>query len=288
MVDEDESVDLSFGLEGKVTVVTGGAAGIGAAIARAFVAKGARVALVDRDIDTARAHARNLGENARAFQCDVADPSSAENAVRSVLTEFGHMDMLANCAGMVVLAPAEDLTPQMWDTTLAVNLTGTFLMSQQVGRAMLEAGGGKIINIASQAASIGLDQHAAYCALKGGRPWPRARWPGRLALGVARRAARAVCGRPGCAAAASRSSSPGGVPGDLAAVPLAISRRSDTGQVPRCPGLTPSRIRRWCAHRVPVDAPTGSGRMRYLATHLAIARLPLAGRREGAMIPTQP
>jgi NAD(P)-dependent dehydrogenase (short-subunit alcohol dehydrogenase family) len=76
MVDEDESVDLSFGLKGKVTVVTGGAAGIGAAIARAFVAKGARVALVDRDIDTARAHARNLGE--RAFQCDVADPSSAE------------------------------------------------------------------------------------------------------------------------------------------------------------------------------------------------------------------
>jgi len=61
MVDEDESVDLSFGLKGKVTVVTGGAAGIGAAIARAFVANGARVALVDRDIDTARAHARNLG-----------------------------------------------------------------------------------------------------------------------------------------------------------------------------------------------------------------------------------
>jgi NAD(P)-dependent dehydrogenase (short-subunit alcohol dehydrogenase family) len=168
MVDEDESVDLSFGLKGKVTVVTGGAAGIGAAIARAFVAKGARVALVDRDIDTARAHARNLGENVRAFQCDVADPSSAENAVRSVLTEFGHMDVLANCAGMVVLAPAEDLTSQMWDTTLAVNLTGTFLMSQQVGRAMLEAGGGKIINIASQAASIGLDQHAAYCASKAG------------------------------------------------------------------------------------------------------------------------
>jgi len=168
MVDEDESVDLSFGLEGKVTVVTGGAAGIGAAIARAFVAKGARVALVDRDIDSARARARNLGENARAFQCDVADPSSAENAVRSVLTEFGHVDVLVNCAGVVVLAPAEDLTSQMWDTTLAVNLTGTFLMSQQVGRAMLEAGGGKIINIASQAASIGLDQHAAYCASKAG------------------------------------------------------------------------------------------------------------------------
>ena len=191
MVDEDESVDLSFGLKGKVTVVTGGAAGIGAAIARAFVAKGARVALVDRDIDTARVHARNLGENARAFQCDVADPSSAENAVRSVLTEFGHMDVLANCAGMVVLAPAEDLTSQMWDTTLAVNLTGTFLMSQQNGRAMLEAGGGKIINIASQAASIGLDQHAAYCASKAGVRGPA---PG----GRAPRAGCCPAGSAGC------------------------------------------------------------------------------------------
>jgi D-threitol dehydrogenase (NAD+) len=126
MVDEDESVDLSFGLEGKVTVATGGAAGIAPPFARAFVAKGARVALVDRDIDTARAHARNLGENARAFQCDVADPSSAEKSVRSVLAEFGHVDVLVNCAGVVVVAPAEDLTSQMWDTTLAVNLTGTF------------------------------------------------------------------------------------------------------------------------------------------------------------------
>jgi D-threitol dehydrogenase (NAD+) len=113
----------------------------GAAIACAFVAKGARVALVDRDIDTACAHARNLEENARAFQCDVADPSSAENSVHSVLTEFGHVDVLVNCAGVVVVAPAEDLTSHMWDTTLAVNLAGTFLMSQQVGRAMLEAGG---------------------------------------------------------------------------------------------------------------------------------------------------
>ena len=282
MVDEDESVDLSFGLKGKVTVVTGGAAGIGAAIARAFVAKGARVALVDRDIDTARAHARNLGENARAFQCDVADPSSAENAVRSVLTEFGHMDVLANCAGMVVLAPAEDLTSQMWDTTLAVNLTGTFLMSQQNGRAMLEAGGGKIINIASQAASIGLDQHAAYCASKAGvrGPAPGGRGASRWVL---------PDGQRGLSAAAPGARRPHRGHRRLAACPetwplcrwLSAAARG-AGQMPRCPGLTPSRMRRWCAHRVPVDAPTGSGRMRYLAPHLAIARLPLAGRREGA------
>ena len=119
----------------------------------------------------------------------------------------------------------------------------------------------------------------------GARRGSRARWPGRLALGVARRAARAVCGRRGCAAAASRSSSPGGVPGDLAR----LCRRhqpppGDAGQVPRCPGLAPSRIRRWCAHRVPVDArDPGPGRMRYLARHLTIRPAsPLPGRREWA------
>jgi hypothetical protein len=108
MVDEDESVDLSFGLKGKVTVVTGSAAGIGAAIARAFVAKGARVALVDRDIDTARAHARNLGENVRAFQCDVADPSSAENAK---IVSATHRREPTASAGRVRPASAESPGP---------------------------------------------------------------------------------------------------------------------------------------------------------------------------------
>ena len=94
------------------------------------------------------------------------------------------------------------------------------------------------------------------CRLPGRRAaWPRARWPARLALAAARRAARAVCRRPGCAAAASGSSSPGGVPGDLAGCAAGVSRRPGTSA--RClaaRGLAPSRIRRRCAHRIPIDA----------------------------------
>ena len=77
MPTEDAAVDLSFSLEGKVAVVTGGAAGIGAAIARAFVSKGARVVILDLDFEAALAQAGKLGRNAAAVACNVADPSSA-------------------------------------------------------------------------------------------------------------------------------------------------------------------------------------------------------------------
>lgn len=168
MTHPGKNIDLSFSLGGKIAVVTGGAAGIGAAIAGAFVAKGAQVAIIDRDSDAARNQAAKLGHHVRAFSCDVADHSSVKDAVRAVLAEFGRVDILINCAGVVFLAPAEDLTQQQWDATLGVNLKGTFLMSQEIGRAMLQAGGGKIVNMASQAASVGLEQHAAYCAAKAG------------------------------------------------------------------------------------------------------------------------
>lgn len=168
MTHDGKNIDLAFSLARRVAVVTGGAAGIGAAIARAFVAKGAQVAIMDRDSNTAHDQAAKLGQHVRAFNCDVADTSSVKDAVRATLKEFGRVDVLVNCAGVVFLAPAEDLTEHQWDATLAVNLKGTFLMSQEIGRAMLLAGGGKIINIASQAASVGLEQHAAYCASKAG------------------------------------------------------------------------------------------------------------------------
>jgi NAD(P)-dependent dehydrogenase (short-subunit alcohol dehydrogenase family) len=84
------------------------------------------------------------------------------------MAQFGRIDILVNNAGVSVLAPAEDLAVSGWDTTLAVNLKGTFLMSQAVGKHMLAARSGKIINIASQAASVALKYHAAYCASKAG------------------------------------------------------------------------------------------------------------------------
>jgi len=160
-------VDFDFSLNGKVALVTGGAAGIGAAIATAYATKGARIAVVDLDEAGAARTASGLVES-RGFRCDVADPDSVRETVDAVLEVFGRVDILVNSAGVVQLAPAEELSVKAWDATIDVNLKGTFLMCQAVGRSMLEAGGGVIVNMASQAASVALDQHVAYCASKFG------------------------------------------------------------------------------------------------------------------------
>lgn len=149
------TVDFDFQLDGLVAVVTGGAAGIGAAIASAFAAKGAAVAVVDLADDS-------------AYQCDVSDPASVESTVAAVLADFGRIDILVNCAGIARLAPAEEISLDFWDSTIAINLKGTFLTCQTVGRHMLAAGSGVIINMASQAASVAIEGHVAYCASKFG------------------------------------------------------------------------------------------------------------------------
>ncbi|WP_319449658.1 MULTISPECIES: GolD/DthD family dehydrogenase [unclassified Mycobacterium] len=162
------SLDFDFGLESKFAVVTGGAAGIGAAIAAAYAAKGARVAVVDRDEAGAARAADGLATESQGFHCDVADADSVRGTVDAVLDAFGRIDILVNSAGVVQLAPAEELSERAWDTTMNVNLKGTFLMCQAVGTSMLRAGSGVIVNMASQAATVALDQHVAYCASKFG------------------------------------------------------------------------------------------------------------------------
>jgi D-threitol dehydrogenase (NAD+) len=165
-IDTGRSLDLSFGLEGKTAVVTGGAAGIGAAISNTFVAKGARVGIVDLDGDGALRKAAALGPDCAAFTCNVAEPQSVAVCADQIISRFGRVDVLVNNAGVVLLGPAEDLAVEAWEATMSVNSMGTFLMSQAIGRHMLAAGKGKIINIASQAASVALRGHAAYCASK--------------------------------------------------------------------------------------------------------------------------
>ena len=160
-------VDLDFRLDGSVALVTGGASGIGAAIAAALAAKGARVAVVDLN----QAGAVDVGgrlPDGRGFGCNVADPESVTAAVDAVIAEFGQIDVLVNSAGVARLAPAEELSLADWDATMAINLKGTFLMCQTAGRHMLAAGRGAIINMASQAASVAIDEHVAYCASKFG------------------------------------------------------------------------------------------------------------------------
>jgi len=162
------SIDLTFSLEGQVALVTGAASGIGAAIAQTFAAKGARVAVVDLKIEDAERQAAALGGGGSAFSCDVSDRAAVEATVSAVIEKFGRIDILVNSAGIVALAPAAELTQDAWESTINVNLSGTFFMCQSVGRRMLEAGNGKIINLASQAGSVAIDQHVAYCTSKFG------------------------------------------------------------------------------------------------------------------------
>lgn len=168
MTDTAPALDMTFGLDAKVALVTGGAAGIGRAIAQTYARKGARVAIVDLDLDLARQVAEAIGDGSAAFGCDVSDPHAVEATVEAVSQAYGRIDILVNSAGVGFLAAAEDLEMSAWTTTIAVNLTGTFLMAQAVGRRMLAAGRGKIINLASQAGSVALDRHVAYCASKFG------------------------------------------------------------------------------------------------------------------------
>lgn len=160
----DADVDLSFRLEGRTALITGAASGIGSAIAGAFAAAGARVVLVDLNEEAALERAAELGEDHVGLAGNVADPDS----VAAFAAAAGPVDVLVTCAGIVDLAPAEELDPAVFVRTVSINLTGTFLTAQAVGRGMLERGRGKVITMASQAASVALDGHAAYCASKAG------------------------------------------------------------------------------------------------------------------------
>lgn len=162
------SIDLTFGLDEKVALVTGGAAGIGAAIARTFASKGARVAVVDLDERAANEHAEHLGGGSVGYACDVTDPAGVKAVVAQVQATFGRIDLLVNSAGIAQLDPAETIDTGAFERTIQVNLNGTFFVCQAVGKVMLEAGSGKIINMASQAASVALQGHVAYCASKFG------------------------------------------------------------------------------------------------------------------------
>jgi D-threitol dehydrogenase (NAD+) len=158
---------IDFSLDGKVAVVTGGASGIGAAIVDAYAAKGATVVVLDKAVEAAQ-HKVDDGSAAAAISCDVTSEQSVVDAVSAAHAQFGHIDVLVNSAGIAVIDPAEQLTVKDWDQTMAINLRGAFLVSQQVGRIMLAQGSGTVISLASQAATIALPGHLAYCASKFG------------------------------------------------------------------------------------------------------------------------
>ena len=161
----DIVVDTEFCLDNKVALITGAAQGIGKAMALTFARKGARVVLLDISPEVQNI-AAEIGTAALPIMLDVTSESQIENAVSRVLETFGRIDILVNNAGVVRLSPAEHHSNEDWDLTMNVNLRAPFLMSRAVGKVMIQQKAGKIINLASQAALVALDQHLAYCASK--------------------------------------------------------------------------------------------------------------------------
>lgn len=154
-------------LAGKSALVTGGARGIGLAIARAYAAEGARVAIADRHAEEAEAAAPSLGEGHLGLRMDVADQSSIDAAVAQAEAWSGGLDILVNNAAVFDSGPLLDVTRASYDRLMAINVAGTLFPLQAVARGMVARGrGGKIVNMASQAGRRGEALVATYCATK--------------------------------------------------------------------------------------------------------------------------
>jgi meso-butanediol dehydrogenase / (S,S)-butanediol dehydrogenase / diacetyl reductase len=152
-----------------VAVVTGGARGIGLAVAQMFLAQGHRVALLDIDADTlTRAHtALNDPERVLASHADVSKPEQVDAAVQAVVGRFGRVDALINNAGVAVFKPILKTSFEEWRHVMATNLDGAFLCTQAFAPVMLRTGGGAIVNIASISGLRASTLRVAYGTSKG-------------------------------------------------------------------------------------------------------------------------
>ncbi|WP_431803919.1 SDR family oxidoreductase [Halobacillus andaensis] len=143
-----------FDLSGKTAIVTGGGRGLGKQIAEGFAESGANVVVCSRKEEACREVSESLAElgvETMALKCDITNPEDIEYVVRQTTERFGVIDILVNNSGATWGAKAEEMPLSAWQKVMDVNVTGTFLMSQAVGKVMLKQGGGKIINIASVA-----------------------------------------------------------------------------------------------------------------------------------------
>jgi glucose 1-dehydrogenase len=159
-------------LQGKVALVTGGAKGIGKAIAIRFAQEGADVVITDRDAEASLEttnELRALGCKALSAPADVSDRSAIEDMVQRVLRDFGPIDILVNNAGIIVFGSLMQCRPEDWDRMLAVDLTGSFHCTQLVGQHMAKrGGGGRLIHIGSTASLLPTAEQGAYCVAKAG------------------------------------------------------------------------------------------------------------------------
>jgi len=155
-------------LNGKVAIITGAASGIGRGIAEFLAEMGAVVTICDIDHQKGEAVAASLGVKGLFFACDVTSSLQAQKAAEEVAARFGRIDILVNCAGVIVRKDVVETTEEEWERVINVSLKGTYLMSKYVIPHMAATGGGSIVNIGSGWGLKGGPKAAAYCAAKAG------------------------------------------------------------------------------------------------------------------------
>lgn len=143
-----------FKLDGKTAIITGGGRGLGAQIAQGFAEAGlANIVLCSRNVaaceEVGKILEATFGTKTLALACDVTKPEDVKNVVEKTVEQFGTIDILVNNSGASWGASVESMPKEAWDKVININVTGTFLMSQEVGRVMIEKKSGKIINLAS-------------------------------------------------------------------------------------------------------------------------------------------
>ncbi len=169
--DKIEGVPSLFDLADRVAIVTGGSRGLGRGMALALAAAGAHVVPVSRtqaDLTTVAEEVRSLGRRALPLAADVTEEAQVQGMVQRVLDEFGHIDILVNSAGIVILKPTPEFPVEEWERVIRVNLEGTFLCCKEVGKVMIRQQRGKIINMSSVRGLQGRANDPAYAASKGG------------------------------------------------------------------------------------------------------------------------
>jgi NAD(P)-dependent dehydrogenase (short-subunit alcohol dehydrogenase family) len=158
----------------KVALITGGGRGIGRAVALAYAREGAHVVVAARtqpEVEAVAGEIGQLGCQALAVTCDVADENQVKTAVARTIDRFGRIDVLVNNAGISSMRPIYAIPLAAWERTLAVNLTGSFLFTKHVWKSMQgnQPAGGAIINVSSLGGRKGYPLLAAYCASKWGQ-----------------------------------------------------------------------------------------------------------------------
>jgi NAD(P)-dependent dehydrogenase (short-subunit alcohol dehydrogenase family) len=147
-------------------LITGASSGVGLAAAREYAGEGARVALLARRGEILEELATELGDGALALPTDVRDYEAVAGAVARAWEAWGGLDLVVNAAGTGMPTPLEDLDADGWQEVIDINLSGTFYVAREAGLRMAGDGGGVIVNLGSELASIGMAMYAPYCASK--------------------------------------------------------------------------------------------------------------------------